>query len=67
MSMFFSKLHVNSSNSIFFSLLFNITRSGLKLVVRTSGGIVPPFNQSEGRSAMISRLGLALFLMVMAK
>ena len=65
--MFFSKLQVNSSNSIFFSLLFNITRSGLKLVARMSGGIVPPFNQSEGRSARISRFGTVIFIMVMAK
>ena len=65
--MFFSKLQVNSNNSIFFSLLFRMTRSGLELVVRMSGGIVPPFNQSEGKSAMISIFGFAIFLIVMAK
>ena len=66
-SIFFSKLHVNSSNSIFFWFLFIKTRSGLKLVVKMSGGIVPPFNQSVGRSARISRLLLVFFFMVMAK
>ena len=54
LSIFFSKLHVNSSNSIFFSFLLIRTRSGRNEVVRISGGIVPPFNQRVGRSARIS-------------
>ena len=41
-SIFFSKLHVNSSNSICLWFLFIKTMSGLKLVARISGGIVPP-------------------------
>ena len=65
--MFFSKLQVSSSNSIVFWFLFRITRSGLKLVDRISGGIVPPFNQREGRSAKISRFGMGIFKMLVAK
>ena len=53
-SEFCSKLHVNSSNTIFFSALLISTRSGLDVVVRMSGGIVEPFRSCSGMSANTS-------------
>ena len=41
--------------------------SRLKFVVMMSGGIIRQVNQSEGRSARMSRFGIVVFIMVMAK
>ena len=55
-SMFFSKLHVSSKISIVFLLLSKNTKSGLSVVTKTSGGIVPPFRLKPGMSAYIVQL-----------
>ena len=49
-----SKLQVNSSTDIFLSCLFNITRSGLCVVSKISGGIVPPLRSRPAISERIS-------------
>ena len=42
-------------SSIFLSLRLIITKSGLNLVMRISGGTVPPFSHRPGKSAKIWR------------
>ena len=63
LSIFLSKLHVNSRTNTFLVSLFNSTKSGLDVVTRMSGGIVLPFRSSPGRSANTSIFS-GLFAMI---
>ena len=54
-SILLSNAHVSSNSLIYFCSLYTNTRSGLEVVVRISGGIVPPLKSRPGKSEYISK------------